>query len=540
MNIPEDAEIKARIYSVLLWVFVKSKYFFPVGMYLFPIDTKSIDGSLNLYFKVNEHKIIPSIHKFFKISAIGKVYIFGFYRIKFDTSIFLNAEIHNSIKQVFHLNNKFYYSGVRNNPLFQVIMSLMMWRYIILQDSKSIFFRLSPNFKSLITVRDTVVSDRRKNQLMLTLAGLISTLLFWLPLSLRPVLMYEKESEKFEESASILFKYIKDRAHKNVFFVISTQGLERYNVPKELIPFLVIKGTFRHYLYFFLCKIFIGTETPAHAIDLRVVHPFAVFKLWLNRMDFVFLQHGVMYMVSLASETRKTSRREKLYPVKTKIVVSSDLEAEHFIKDGNYLLSDLYITGLPKFDNPVHSDGADTIVVMPTWRPWEYNLISSTTYQESGYYKMIRSIVDAMPEELLEKLIVLPHPLFEGALRTSDLQQYLVVDEPYEKILQNCNVLITDYSSISFDAFNRGCKVIFWWADKEDCMEKYKGYLMLTEELAFGPVVYNGEQLSDEVDALYRNTIPEKYNFNFRKIVKDFDGKSTENIYNQILKDRLI
>lgn len=536
---PEEFQNKARIYSFLLWVFTKFKYFFPVGIYFFPFKS-NVKNSIDLYFEVNDYKIIPSVHKYFKLSFLKKVYVFGFYKVKIDTAILSNAEIHNPLKQVLSINNVLYYSGVRNNPLFQVVMSLMMWRYIVLQDGKSIFFRLSPNFKSIITIRNTVVSDQRKNQLMLTLVGFISVLLFWLPKKWRPVLMYEKESEKFEESASIFFRYIKERGHGNVFFIISKEGLGRYNVPKYLEPYLLIKGTFKHYLYFSLCKIFIGTEAPAHAIDLRVVHPFAVFKLWLNRMEFVFLQHGVMYMVSLASETRKTFRRGKLYPIKTKIVVSSELEAEHFIKDGNYLPNDLYITGLPKFDNPEHNANADTIVVMPTWRPWEYNLISSDTYQESGYYKMLRSIVDAIPKELLDKLIILPHPLFEKALISSDLQKYMMVGKPYEKILQNCNVLITDYSSISFDAFNRGCNVIFWWADKEDCMEKYKGHLMLTDELAFGPVVYSEQELTKEVNELYNALASAQYNVNFRKIVKDFNGKSTEILYKKIVKDSLI
>lgn len=536
----KENQTKARIYSVLLWVFAKYNFFFPVGIYLFPFNNGGFKGSVNLYFEINNFKIKPSVHKFFSLTIFNKSYIFGFYKIEIDTAMLSNAEIHNPLKQVLDVSNNLYYSGVRNNPLFQIVMSLMMWRYIVLQDSKSIFFRLSPNFKSIITVRNTVISDRRKNQLMLNLVGFLSVLLFWLPKKWRPVLMYEKEGEKFEESASILFRYIKERGHSRVFFVISKEGLERYDVPKSLESYLLIKGTFKHYLYFFVCKVFIGTETPAHAIDLRIVNPFAVFKLWLNKIEFVFLQHGVMYMVSLASEARKPVRRGNLYPIKTKIVVSSELEAEHFIKDGNYLPSDLYITGLPKFDNPVHSPNADSIVVMPTWRPWDYNLISSNTYQESGYYKMLRSIVDAIPEEFLNKLIILPHPLFEEALRSSDLQQYMMVGRPYEKILQNCNILITDYSSISFDAFNRGCNVIFWWADKDDCMEKYKGHLMLTKELAFGPVVYSKQELTKEVDRLYNALGPAQYNVNFRKIVKDFNGKSTEILYKKIVKDNLI
>lgn len=531
-------EVKARIYSVLLWVFCRNKNFIPFGLYFFS-KTKS-DGKLEAIFELGSKPVILLKHKQLKINFLNKSCFFGFYKIFIDTAKLEDAEIHNSLKITLHDEQQGYFSGIRNNPVFQIVMSLFMWRYIVLRNGKSIFIRLSPNFRTIVTVRNTVISDARSKQIKLTIVGLCGFFLFWLPNKWRPVLMYEKESEKFEESASILFQYIKSKGHKNVYFIISEEGLKKYTVPEELREGLLIKGSFKHYLFFFISKKFIGTEAPAHAIDLRIVHVFAVLKLRLKKMQFVFLQHGVMYMVSLASDTRKTFRRGKLYPLKTKVVVSSELEAQHFIQDGEYLPTDLYITGLPKFDNPIHHADAESIVVMPTWRPWEYNLIGAKSYQESGYYKMIRTIVDAVPSELLSKLIVLPHPLFAESLIKSDLKKYMVIDTPYEQILRDCTLLITDYSSISFDAFNRGSNVIFWWADKDECMKQYSGHLMLTEELAFGQVVYEKTGLETAIKKLYQAKRPESYIRHFRKLVHDFDGKSTSLLYQKLQQEKFI
>lgn len=531
--------VRHQIYSIILWVRVKKATFNGLGIFLLPLLFKiHTDPRINL--AAGEILLNKTNSRSFHFSLLNRTWIAGYYKFQISAHDLEDAQIHNPIAISIQIDDQVHTSGIRNNPIFQIFMSLAMWRYILQYGDRSIFFRLSPNFKSIITVRDRVISDSRNNQLKISFAGIVSILMFWLPDNWRPVLMYEKESEKFEESASILFKYIKNKGHGRVYFVISELGLQKYAVPKKYHDYILIKGTFKHYIYFCLCDVFIGTEAPAHALDLRAVNPFINYKLWRNRMRFVFLQHGVMYMVSLASEARKTFRRGKIYPIRTKIVVSSDLEALHFIKDGNYFEDDLYVTGLPKFDHPDHNPSADKIVVMPTWRPWEYNLVSGENYKTSGYYKMLQAIVKSIPESLQDKVIILPHPLFFDAIKKTDLSNYLIRGKSYDNILYDCDILITDYSSISYDAFNRGAKVIFWWADKDYCMDQYGGHLMLTSELAFGPQVYTEAQLQSTIHDLYKNIRGILYQEKFRKIVFDFHNKSTELLYSKILMDGFI
>ena len=76
-----------------------------------------------------------------------------------------------------------------------------------------------------------------------------------------------------------------------------------------------------------------------------------------------FLQHGVMYMVSLDSESRSFFK-----PMKTegkyRVVTSSVEEARHFIELGGYDPETIYVCGLPKFDRNTLNEDADKIVVM--------------------------------------------------------------------------------------------------------------------------------------------------------------------------------
>jgi integrase/recombinase XerD len=72
-------------------------------------------------------------------------------------------------------------------------------------------------------------------------------------------------------------------------------------------------------------------------------------------------------------------------------VVSSEAEAMHFIELAGMKRDDLYITGLAKFDKCVRNEGADKIIIMPTWRRWETNQAKNNV-EETGYYAMIETM----------------------------------------------------------------------------------------------------------------------------------------------------
>ncbi len=404
------------------------------------------------------------------------------------------------------------------------------------QHNMAFYLRKAINGNIYLTVREPNLTDAPLQRMKLNAAYVASKIAG--PWIKHPtVLIYEKKAEKYEESAAILYERLVDRGYDGFKYVITDEGAARYGIQKRYHENLVKKGSFQHYFLFFLCETFISTEAPAHAIDLRVANAFAVNKINNKHYAYIFLQHGVMYMVSLSSKARKAFRKlEGAYPETTRIVASSNLEASHFIQHGEFSPEDIYITGLPKFDKPFRHSDASKIVIMPTWRPWEYNSVRSSLL-ESGYYRMLTKIIASIPEEQVNNIIVLPHPLFKEAMAGSDLAHYFS-DETYEQVLQQAAILITDYSSISYDAFNRGAEVIFWWADKDECMEKYGGYLMLEEATAFGPVVYDQHSLSASIDmALEGELDRERYMQRFRELVYDFGGGSTDALIERLEAD---
>jgi len=246
--------------------------------------------------------------------------------------------------------------------------------------------------------------------------------------------------------------------------------------------------------------------------------------------------------VSLNSKLRSGFRKKSGYKLH-KTVVSSEAEARHFIDLAGMDRDDLYITGLAKFDQCYMNEGADRIVIMPTWRRWETNQAKADV-ESTGYFRMIETMYNAVPEKLRDKVVILPHPLMverfageEGGLGGS-----IILADSYDRVLRDCCLLITDYSSIAYDAFYRGANVVFWWKDKDECMQHYgeDTYLMLNEGNVFGPVCMEPEDITKAVNELYGREQSEQDKSRYSRIVEFHDGRNSERIIEKLIEDGVL
>jgi CDP-glycerol glycerophosphotransferase (TagB/SpsB family) len=472
-----------------------------------------------------------------KISLPFSSYKAELYRVDIKYDDFKDSAIHSRIVAIFKDKNGFgFYKRIKYNFLTGDKTNYNSSSIKIIKNTNSsIYVRQSSNNSVFITNRASNRTDKRSAKIKIWLARKTSYLMPFKHVTL----MYEKESYKYEESASVLYERLIDLNYKNIYYVLDKESKHVSNVKGKYKRNILFKNSFRHYLYFFRTNTFIGTEVPAHAIDLRISNKYAEKKLAQKKYKYVFLQHGVMYMVSLGSSTRKAFRKGEIMPINTKIVVSSKEEANHFIDYGNYDENDLYITGLPKFDRNIKKREADKIVVMPTWRPWEYNEIRNN-FRDTGYYKMLIDIINSVPDKLKDKLIVLPHPLFLEYINDPEMMRYMPEINSYDEVLQDTALLITDYSSIAYDAFYRGTNVIFWWKDKQECMDQYGGFLMLNENNIFGDICSSIDELKKSIVSRYKQSLPKKYINNYRKLVEFNDNKNTDRLVSMLIKDKII
>ena len=185
---------------------------------------------------------------------------------------------------------------------------------------------------------------------------------------------------------------------------------------------------------------------------------------------------------------------------------------------------------------------------MTTWRPWEY-VNGQSDINITDYYGLLNMIVRSIPEKLKEKMVVLPHPLIKAHVEEKlaenpddPVWKYYVSCAKYDDVLKKTSLLITDYSSIAYDAFYRGASVIFCWRDKDACMKEYgkSAHLMLTKELAFGDVCMDESELAESVAGSYGKNRPQEYLKNYKKIVEFSDGNNTDRLIEAAAKDGIL
>ena len=400
------------------------------------------------------------------------------------------------------------------------------------------------NFCQLIS-RKADLADMPATRRIIRLAWIVSKLQ---PVR-RKIVLWEKFCSRYEESARRVYERLVDEGDNRARFVLDGQVLDREIRAGRIDPAyqgqIAKRCSFAHYHLVFSAKTFIGTETLSHLIGMHSSSRLVRRHAENAHFNYVFLQHGVMYMITLGSAGRNFFSSTSSKGIR-RVVVSSNLEKEHFVQSGGYAPEQLYVCGLPKYDANTWDADADLIAVMPTWRPWEL-ASARENFAETSYYRFIEGIYEAIPAHLRPNLRILVHPRFKACVRYSDspLAPYIVDDTPYDEILQRVKLLITDYSSISFDAFYRGANVIFDWAELDECMQAYgQGtHLMLTDELAFGEV-YRGEGGQDALRALveraYASGQSDEHLRRYRQIVSFHDGKNTERLMGLMRADRLV
>ncbi len=532
-------DIKDILINVFPIFFSNKKQVGIFSMCFYRINKNSKNKLYKKYIKLN--------NDYFEVKMILKnglggvtlgdyVYYFNVYKVKFDLDKISKYSPQNLFKFVFKEKGREIVMPVVYNLIHLKKYKGITSRIFDINDDLVCYFRQTKMNSIALTVRNHNITDNFKNKFKIFMAKLIS--LITLPKDI--ILLYEKEVNKYEESASMVYERLIDLGYTNSYYVLRKDSKHVDFIKDKYKNNVIWAHTFKHYLYLFKCHKFIGTESVPHVVELRAANRFITKRYIKKNYKQVFLQHGVMYMIALDANTRSGFRKNgNEMPSDAKIVVSSRKEADHFVKLGGFDLDDLYISGLPFYDRTIRKKDADKIVIMPTWRTWDYNLLVSN-YKEASYYKFIKKIIDNIPLEFRDKVYLLPHPLVLSKFKNIDLNKWIPEIKSYDKILEETDLLITDYSSIAYSAFYRGSNVIFCWEELDKCMKKYKSHLMLNSKNVFGDVTYDSSNLGELIKKNYKKSQKELYVKRYKEIVEFSDSKNTDRLIEFLKKDNII
>ena len=307
------------------------------------------------------------------------------------------------------------------------------------------------------------------------------------------------------DNAYWFFRYLRERRPQiNACYVIDRTSPDYGKV--AALGRTVAWRSVRHYLMYLAADMLISTHVQPASPDLMVYYHLRQIGIRARGKQ-IFLQHGII----------KDEMKWMRYPAMKVDFFASGAKPEYdyLVSEFGYPEGVIRYTGLCRFDNLIRGNApSDEILVMPTWRGSDYP--QGDRFCETAFYRTFQSMLEnSRLLELLEKhdlkLVFYPHIELQKELdkfRSSSERVILADWREYDvqTLLMRCSLLITDYSSVFFDAGYMEKPVIYYQFDQEE-FRKYhyqEGYFSY-EKHGFGPVVQTEEELADAVEACVEN-----------------------------------
>lgn len=328
--------------------------------------------------------------------------------------------------------------------------------------------------------------------------------------------MYEKYCQEAQDNGYYFFKYcmenLPDTRKKNVYYILdknSTQWDRLSEYHDNIVPFM----SFRHMLYLLAAELYVAPDAKFHAFQWKA-KPNLISRQ-ISKRPILFLQHGVTALKKVDRLFGKNGSAPMTY-----FAVTSAYEQKIVTENFGYAPENVPVLGFTRWD--VLKNRAEKnqkkILVMPTWRPWLEEQ-SKEVFEESDYCRHYRSLLqNKQMEEYLAKnhvkLIFHIHPKMKEYLmsfRTDSSNVELVSQgtRPLNELLMECSMLVTDYSSVSWDVYYLGKPVIFYQFDYELYMKSNGSYMDMETEL-FGDRCITEEELTDRIVEYVQNDFKEK------------------------------
>ena len=391
--------------------------------------------------------------------------------------------------------------------------------YITIANGFSLNYRLRGEFEA---------RKYKRNEYIAVILHFFFGWLFW---NRKIWLMHEKMSETAQDNSYYFFKYCFEKHPEQKVYYVIREDSEDYKrlagMEKRVLKFMSVK----HLFYLLACQMIVSSEAKGHGFAWRVSKGFI--RPTLNAKPYVFLQHGVLGLKRIDSTFDANGMNDaRLF------VTSSDFEKEIVMQNLGYEEERVIVTGLARWDALYEEKTIKdrSIMFMPTWRNW-LEEVTAEEFLASDYYQEYSKVLHS--EKLIQYLETenwtlnfYLHPkfiefagLFESPSPNIRLLQF--GEEPVNKLIRQSSLLITDYSSVAWEALYQDIPVVFFQFDQEQYMECQGAYMDLKTEL-FGIAVKTAEDLISSVKKPEENTSKSNY-------FKYIDNNNAKRIFSEIV-----
>lgn len=263
---------------------------------------------------------------------------------------------------------------------------------------------------------------------------------------------------------------------------------------------VVVRGSRRHVWLALVASRYLYTHGVGELLAGR-----ADWVVKRSRGRRVFLQHGVTAMKNV---TRHYGRRPAQGLASDVVIACSPLERRIFVEDYLYAPHQVAVTGFARFDallaDPPEPDRL--LLVMPTWRDWLRSADDPTT---TDYVRQWHDVLDhphlrRQLEERGTRVVLVLHPnasIVADQLVAEGVEVRVAGTFDLQELLRRATVLLTDYSSVAWDAAFLRRPVGFFQFDQARMLVGARGPHIDLETQLPGPVLRSADETASWVAA---------------------------------------
>ena len=336
------------------------------------------------------------------------------------------------------------------------------------------------------------------------------------------------------DNAEELYKYaLKQNDGIDKYFIIKKDSKD-YNRLKEFANIIEYKSNAHKLLACFAEKII-----SSHPDD-DLLNPFSGrFEKYYNGLmsaKTCFLQHGII-LNNISSWLHKYDKFLYLFVTSANEEYNSIFENPY-----NYDKSVVKLLGLPRYDALHSKHEKNQIVITPTWRR-SIREMSDNQILESEYFKRWNNILNH--DDLLKflkkhdyEIIFKPHPNINDCIHLFDLNNVTFDEElSYKDVLNESKLMITDYSSVTFDfAYLKKPIIYYQWKNDDFHFNLSESYFKY-DEMGFGETIHDETDLIQLIKEYVLNDcqMKDKYQKRVDNFYKFHDKNNCKRIYDFII-----
>ncbi|MDT3428865.1 glycosyltransferase involved in cell wall biosynthesis/CDP-glycerol glycerophosphotransferase (TagB/SpsB family) [Paenibacillus forsythiae] len=319
----------------------------------------------------------------------------------------------------------------------------------------------------------------------------------------RQIWLVGERKDTAQDNSFHFYKYVRTN-HPGVhaYYVIDKKAEDYSNISS--LGNVIQYGSLRHTLYLLTCHCSINSYLESANFYTESYKKIIKYYPEWRRNKKVFLQHGVIGVSRVNHSLHKNKTDYSLF------ITSSAFEKDHITKEFGFTEDEVAITGLARWDGLQDSSKGNEILLMPTWRNW---IKSRAELENSRYFKTYLSLLQNRKlHDILEDmdltLTFYPHYQIQKVLSELPVfhERIKVVrqgEEAVQELLNRHALLITDYSTVSFDFAYMNKPVLFYQFDYEEFYSRHYNEGPIDHERdLFGEVVKAEVELLNQIAAV--------------------------------------